>query len=230
MSTLKHAGILGAGLGSRLQGVATCKPLAMLGNESLLTRLITLLRHEGVENIHCALRDELVEQSLRASLPGGCHYLFVNTESSLHTLAEVAASFTPPPEHLFLTMADTVLHKEDFEGYFRFCQSLKTDECAILATHHIDDEKPLYVTLGTNGLITEFGSNPTNLVTSGMYCLSRSALGHIAGQVDSGMNKMRNFLSFLTAQKVPIKAYIVEKTVDVDHPRDLKQALEFLES
>ena len=228
-SVLQNAGILGAGLGSRLQGVARCKPLASLGDESLLARILHLLKNEGVKQIHCALRDELLPHDLRAKLPAGCQYIFVNTESSLHTLAAVADTFRPLPEHLFLTMADTVLKEADFKAFFRFCQNLGPGECAILATRYVDDEKPLYVDINPDTQYARsFGSQPTPFVTSGMYCLSRSALELLPQQLDRGMGKMRNFLAFLTNQRIPIKTFVVEKTVDVDHPQDLQLASEFL--
>ncbi len=228
-SALLNAGILGAGLGSRLQGVAACKPLATLGNQSLLSRILHLLKEEGVQNVHCALRDELMPQNMRPDLPAGCQYIFVNTESSLHTLAAVAETFQPLPERLFLTMADTVLKDTDFKAFFRFCRSLEREECAILATRYIDDEKPLYVDIeaGTQRA-RSFGSHPTPFVTSGMYCLSREALELLPEQLSGGMAKMRNFLAFLTNERIPIKTFVVEKTVDVDHPEDLKLANEFL--
>jgi NDP-sugar pyrophosphorylase family protein len=229
MKSLNSAGILGAGLGSRLQSEAACKPLALIGDESLLSRLIQLLKRQGVSQIHCALRAELLDNEARKSLPPGCDYEFVNTDTSLHTLAAVVRTFRPLPDHLFLTMADTVLTARDFQAFFQFCEGLKEGECAILATPHIDDEKPLYVTVDeqTQNAVV-FGAEPTPFVTSGMYCLSKTALNLLPEQIAAGMGKMRNYLAFLATEKIPIKTFVVEKTVDVDHPHDLKHAREFL--
>ncbi|NUM87819.1 MAG: NTP transferase domain-containing protein [Bdellovibrionales bacterium] len=220
------AGILGAGLGSRLRGVSACKPLAEVAGETLLGRTSRLLRENGASPVICALRDELLPLEARAHLPEGPTYIFVNTESSLHTLAEVAKALPQPwPAHVFFTMADTVLSPGDFRDFLAFCRGLQPAECGILATRFIDDENPLYVHANEEGRVLRFGgSDRSPIVTSGMYCLSSSALALVAPEVARGTKKMRNFLGLLASRGMAIKSFVVEKTVDVDHPMDLAQA------
>jgi hypothetical protein len=44
-----------------------------------------------------------------------------------------------------------------------------------------------------------------------------------------GIQKMRNFLAELTSQGIPIKTFVVSKTIDVDHPSDLDKAAAFMQ-
>lgn len=225
-----RVGILGAGLGSRLKAEAAAKPLARLnGSETLLGLLLNRFKKAGAPEILCALRAELMTDELKATLPEveGSRYLFKDTESSLHTLAELIRAFGKPAPTLF-SMADTVMLPGDFEHFLAFCASLAPGECAVLATTFIDDEKPLYVRADGQGNVLSFGSEPAPLVTSGMYFLQPEALEIALEMVDSGTHKMRNFLSGLAARGVPVKTFVVGKTIDVDHPSDLAKAAAFL--
>ncbi len=220
-------GILGAGLGSRLRSQAKTKPLVEIAGETLLARLQRQFRAAGITQISCALREELLSPADKAALPGAIDYIFVNTESSLHTLVELAAKMRPQINTLF-SMADTVMRTEDVAAFVHFCQGLEAHTCALLVTPHVDDESPLWVAVDEQGRVTSLGAEPARFVTSGMYFLSPEALQLGAEKLALGTHKMRNFLSFLLASKIPIKTFVVEKTIDVDHPSDLEKAKHFL--
>jgi NDP-sugar pyrophosphorylase family protein len=224
-------GILGAGLGSRLQSVAQAKPLAALGGISLLERLIAAFRAEGTSEIHCALRAELIPAKARETLPAEAHYHFMNTESSLHTLAALVAGMRPArDETILFSMADTVLRTADLRAFVAFCADLAPGECAVLCTTYVDDEKPLWVEIDDRGYAKKFGGDRSGLVTSGMYVLSSGAMAIAKENVAAGQAKMRNFLADLAARHVPIKTFVVSQTIDVDHPSDLEKAEAFLRS
>lgn len=224
-------GILGAGLGSRMQAKAKAKPLARLGGRSLIDRLLEEFKGAGVHRITCALRNELLSAEDRKALPqaAGLNWLFVDTESSLHTL-EVLIQKMGTGESTLFCMADTILKPADLRGFLDFCQSLQPDECAVLVTPHVDDEKPLWVQTDAEGLVKKFSGESGQYVTSGMYFLAPLAMAEATPLVRSGVHKMRNFLSNLVDRGTRIKTFVVRKTIDVDHPSDLDQAEEFLRS
>jgi len=227
-----RAGILGAGLGSRLKTPEGAKPLARLGAHSLLELLLRRFQNAGVTRVACALRAELLSTEQRASLPTNpdLTYLFVDTESSLHTLAELIGHLGPAAGPVLFTMADTVMLPEDFARFLSFCAELAPGENAVLLTEFVDDEKPLWAELDEAGNVRGFGSNPTGHITSGMYFLQPEAMKLALREVGAGVHKMRNFLAKLAAEGFPIKSFVVRKTIDVDHPSDLAQALLFLQS
>jgi NDP-sugar pyrophosphorylase family protein len=225
-----RAGILGAGLGSRLKTAAGAKPLAPLkGGKNLLEILLERFRLNGIKEIACALRAELITEDLRAHLPqtAGLSYLFVNTESSLHTLAELIGKLGTSSPVLF-SMADTVLLAEDLSRFVAFCAALPRGESAVLVTPFVDDEKPLWVSVDSQGRVLRFGSEKGHYVTSGMYYLSPAAMELALKEVASGTHKMRNFLANLVNARDPVRAFVVTKTIDVDHPSDLEKAAQFL--
>ncbi len=225
-----RVGILGAGLGSRLKTTAGAKPLAKLGAQTLLELLLGRFQEAGAQEISCALRAELLSPAMRESLPHleGLRYLFVNTESSLHTLADLIRSLEPRGGPVLFTMADTIMLPDDFRQFLRFCASLGPKENAVLLSTFVDDEKPLWAHLDESGDVRSFGSSPAQHVTSGMYFLQPEAMLLALKLVKEGAEKMRNFLSQLAAQGFPVKSFVVQKTIDVDHPSDLEKASLFL--
>lgn len=226
-----RVGILGAGLGSRLRTAAGAKPLAKLGTQTLLELLLRRFQQAGAPQIACALRAELISGETRQTLPRvpGLDYLFVNTESSLHTLAQLIRHFDQKPGPVLFTMADTVMLPDDFERFLSFCNRLGTNENAVLLTEFVDDEKPLWAHLDAQGQVVRFNAVPAGHVTSGMYFLQPEAMKLALKLVDDGAEKMRNFLAKLAEEGSPIKSFVVRKTIDVDHPSDLEKAALFLQ-
>jgi choline kinase len=229
MSKTIRVGILGAGLGSRLQSRAKAKPLAEVSGKSLLAHLVSRLQAAGVKEITCALREELLSAEDRAALPEapGLSYIFVNTASSLHTLGALIEAMGTAKGPAVFTMADTVLYPADLNRFIEVGAYLPAGECAILATTFVEDEKPLWVTLDERGYTLKFGGENGDCITSGMYALSPEAMDIAMENIASGKSKMRNFLANLAERQVPVKSVVVAKTIDVDHPSDLDMAEAF---
>ncbi|RZA07937.1 MAG: hypothetical protein EOP11_06345 [Proteobacteria bacterium] len=229
MNKALRVGILGAGLGSRLQSRAKAKPLAEVSGKSLLAHLVSRLQAAGVEEITCALREELLSSADRASLPQapGLRYLFVNTESSLHTLGALIEEMSAAKGPAVFTMADTVLFPADLKLFIETAAVMPAGECAILATTFVEDEKPLWVTLDERGYTKKFGGEAGDCITSGMYALSPQAMNIAMENIAAGKSKMRNFLADLAERQVAVKSVVVAKTIDVDHPSDLDMAEAF---
>jgi len=184
----------------------------------------------GIQEIHCALRAELLSEETRQSLPQRPEltYLFVNTESSLHTLGELITSCDPAKGPVLFTMADTVMLQQDFVHFINFCENLPRQENAVLLTEFVEDEKPLWAQVDSQRNVTKFGTESAKFVTSGMYFLQPEAMRLVQQEIASGTHKMRNFLSKLAESRSPIKSFVVKKTIDVDHPSDLEKAAQFL--
>ncbi|MGZ3693125.1 MAG: NTP transferase domain-containing protein [Bdellovibrionota bacterium] len=226
MKSPLRVAILGAGLGSRLQGLAKAKPLAKISGKSLISRLQTQFRDVGAEDLTFALRDELLTKEDKASLPPPAKYLFVNTDSSLHTLVALIENLVTGP--VLFSMVDTILRDQDLQAFWNFCANLRPEDCALLVTPFVDDEKPLWVQTDEQGYVKNFAADGARLVTSGMYFLTPEAMKMATELTAQGVHKMRNFLAALAEHGIPIKTFVVDKTIDVDHPSDLESAEVFL--
>jgi CTP:molybdopterin cytidylyltransferase MocA len=228
MKSAIRVAILGAGLGSRLQGLAKAKPLAQISGISLVARLESQFRLLGASDITFALREELLNDADKSELPRTPKYIFVNTESSLHTLVELVNAISADAEPALFSMVDTILRDSDLADFWNFCTGLAPGDCALLVTPFVDDEKPLWVQVDEKGYVINFEQEGARLVTSGMYFLTPKAMKIAPELTSKGVQKMRNFLGELAIRKVPIKTFVVAKTIDVDHPSDLESAERFL--
>ena len=224
-----QVGILAAGLGSRMQEKSKTKPLAKIQGRTLLEYQLENYQKITKGEIHCALREELLNDQDKATLLKAhkAHFLFVNTDSSLHTLGKLIAEMGKDEPILF-SMVDTIIKKSDLTHFVEFCSKLRPGENAVVTTKFIDDEKPLWVHSDPNGNITAFNDQPSPLVTSGIYYLTPEARTLAQNLIWGGTHKMRNFLGNLVSHGICVKSFVVEKTIDVDHPSDLEKAEEFL--
>ncbi len=229
------AGILAAGEGSRLQTVATCKPLVNVGGKILFERTINYLAEFNIDRIVVIFNEDerKMDFSLLPSLfqPNVNHF-FKSTPSSLHSLYEVMRrSDLKAGEHIFVMMVDAIIHQQDFDNYLISCRKLPPSQSSVLITSYVEDEKPLTVALDAKGRVAAFQvpAGPEVPITSGIYCFSADTLPVLTGCVERGEQKMRNFLKHLVEQGHIIHTFLVDKTLDVDRPEDIASAEKFLE-
>ena len=230
-----HALILAGGEGSRLRadGVATPKAFVEIGGRPLVFRLAETLRSLGCVSITAAVRRRVLDEAAalaRDARGAGLHVVPCDTPSSLHTLARGLESVPPGP--VLCTMVDTVMRAGDWQHLFRRGDSLLqhgADAC-VAVTSYVDDEKPLWVTRRSDGMVRSFEAEPVlpALVTGGVYFLS-SGIRDLAPRVVSlGVKRMRGFLAWLVEHGYQVATADVERIVDLDRGRDLAQAVTWL--
>ncbi len=234
MSKIKKAAILAAGEGSRLKSICEFKPMIPICGTPLVERVMERLLSLGVEQIVVAFNShekkmnwELLPSFKRPEVK----IIFVDTPSSMHTLYEVLKELKPnKDDHILASMVDTIIKEKDFLNYFKSLESLQSNESCLLVTPFIDDEKPLTVKLNKQNIIEGFNCpiEAGTVVTSGMYGLSGAIFSHLEKELAGGTHKMRNFLASLIPVGHTLKGFVVEKTLDIDRPEDVKVAEDFL--
>lgn len=230
-----HALILAGGEGSRLRadGVATPKAFVDIGGRPLMFRLVETLRELGCASITAAVRQSVLDETAdvaRGALANGLHVVPCDTPSSLHTLARGLQAVPPGP--ILCTMVDTVMRADDWHQLFDRADRLLQDgaDACVAVTSYVDDEKPLWVTRRSDGMVRSFESEPVMpaLVTGGVYFLS-SRIRELAPRVVSlGVVRMRGFLRWLVEHGYHVASVDVERIVDLDRGRDLAEAVTWL--
>jgi NDP-sugar pyrophosphorylase family protein len=233
-----HGLILAGGEGTRLRadGVAVPKPLATVGDEPLIARLLRTLAGLGCETLTCMVRAEFptVFQYLDGRSFGPPVLVReCRTPSSLHTLVAGLAAIAPGP--VFATMVDTVMPPDDWRAVYQAAaQGLEGGLDVMLAvTPFVDDEAPLYVRRDPTGRVTKLGNTPLearSVVSGGVYALSPAAREAAADARHLGIERMRGFLTWLCDTGRPMGAVEVACIVDVDHESDLRRANAWLAS
>lgn len=226
--------IIAAGEGSRLaqEGIAKPKPLVELQGEPMIGRLINIMLRCNAESISIIVNEHMTEvrEYLQAlELPVPLNLVVKTTPSSMHSLWHLSRVI---PEGKFcLTTVDTIFREEDFKGYIDAFEADDEDDGMWAVTPFVDDEKPLWVDVDVQMTITAFRDkrwDGARYVSGGVYAMTDGAFEVLERCIELGVSRMRNFQRALVESGRRLKAYSIDKIVDVDHAGDIATAEAFL--
>jgi len=226
--------IIAAGEGSRLaqEGIAKPKPLVELQGDPMIGRLINIMLRCNAESISIIVNEHMTEvrEYLQAlELPVPLNLVVKTTPSSMHSLWHLSRVI---PEGKFcLTTVDTIFREEDFKGYIDAFEADDEDDGMWAVTPFVDDEKPLWVDVDEQMTITAFRDkrwDGARYVSGGVYAMTDGAFEVLERCIEQGVSRMRNFQRALVESGRRLKAYSIDKIVDVDHAGDIATAEAFL--
>ena len=226
--------IIAAGEGSRLaqEGVAKPKPLVELSGEPMIGRLISIFLRCNAESISIIVNNEMKEvkaylDTLNPGVP--FNVLVKSTPSSMHSFFEL--SRVMKKGKFCLTTVDTIFREDDFARYIAAFEADTVSDGMMAVTPFIEDEKPLYVDVDNNMNIRAFRDaayEGARFISGGVYALNDKAITVLEDCMSRGIARMRNFQRALIDAGLSLKAYPIEKIVDVDHAGDIEVAERFL--
>ncbi len=235
--------IIAAGEGSRLakEGVLSPKPLVEVAGKKLIDRLLGVFQSVGAAALWVVCNDlrpevaEHLQQIMRHGLDGcqlPLHYIVRTTPSSMHSFAALAPHLEDGP--FVLTTVDTIFRPEEFVRYVEdFSAAIAQGYDGLMGvTDFIDDERPLYVSVGDGDIITGFYdtyADGLSLISGGIYGLTPRALPVLHRCLEQGSSRMRNFQRAMVAEGLRLKAWRFSKVLDIDHATDIAKAEKFLE-
>ncbi len=230
-------GIIAAGEGSRLknEGIDTPKALTEISGKPLIGRLAEICCSLGAREIYAIINEQSPEiRDYLDNLASGLrvNYIIKSTPSSLHSFYEL--SKTIPSGPLCLFTVDTIFRPEEFREFIGTALSLAAAgepvDGIMAVTNHVDDEKPLWIEVGEDGLIKAFRDDRggCSLVSGGIYLFLRKPAAELEEAVAGGMSRMRNFQRFLLDSGYRLKSFRFSKIIDVDHKDDIEKAERFL--
>ena len=226
--------IIAAGEGSRLaqEGVAKPKPLVELSGEPMIGRLISIFLRCNAESISIIVNEYMTEvreylESLKLPVP--LNLVVKTTPSSMHRFYEL--SRVMKPGKFCLTTVDTIFREPDFARYIAAFEADTENDGMMAVTPFIDDEKPLYVETDDQMNIVAFRDaawDGAKYVSGGIYALNEKSFGVVKECIDNGVSRMRNFQRALVSSGLKLKAYSIDKIIDVDHAEDIATAQKFI--
>lgn len=226
--------IIAAGEGSRLaqEGVKKPKPLVELNGEPMIGRLINVFTRCNAESISVIVNNEMkeVKAYLDTLNPGVPFNVVVkSTPSSMHSFFEL--SRVMQKGKFCLTTVDTIFREEDFAKYIAAFEADTSSDGMMAVTPFIEDEKPLYVDVDDSMTIRAFRDaayEGARFISGGVYALNDKAITVLEDCMNRGVARMRNFQRALIDAGLCLKAYPIDKIVDVDHAGDIEVAERFL--
>ena len=231
-------GIIAAGQGSRLvqEGVALPKPLVTIDGQPMIGRLIDIFTRCGAESISVIVNEEMREVAEYLTenapkLPCPFNLVVKTTPTSMHSFYELSKIMEGKGRYI-ITTVDTIFREEDFSKYVATFENAGEDVDGVMAvTGFIDDEKPLYVATDAEGRITGFldaWREGVKYVSGGIYGLGQSAIPVLKRCLDAGVGRMRNYQRALVEAGLNLRAYDMNKIIDVDHAADIVTAETFI--
>ena len=228
--------IIAAGEGSRLvqEGVKKPKPLVDLCGEPMIGRLINIFVRCNAESVSVIVNSEMTEvqeylRSLQSTLPVPLNLVVKSTPSSMHSFHELTRVMKPGK--FCLTTVDTIFKEQDFARYIAAFENDNTHDGMMAVTPFIEDEKPLYVDVDENMEIRAFKDQSydgAKYISGGIYALTDKSWRVLEDCINSGVARMRNFQRALITAGLNLKAYPIEKILDVDHASDIEMAQNFI--
>lgn len=229
-----HYAIIAAGEGSRLaqEGVEKPKPLVELSGEPMVMRLMNIFRRCNAESISIIINDFMPEVkqflgNIEIDVP--LNVVVKSTPSSMHSFWEL--SKVMKPGKFCLTTVDTIFREDDFARYIAAFEADDKHDGMWAVTPFIEDEKPLYVDVDRRMNIKAFCDKPfdgAKYVSGGIYAMSDKAFTILDQCIEKGISRMRNFQRALIENGMKLKAYSIDKIIDVDHASDIAVAQEFI--
>jgi len=235
-----HFAIIAAGEGSRLRedGITLPKPLVPIAGIPMVDRLMLQMIRCGAEDIsiicNCEMREVVAHlDCFRQQHPEvPIHVTVKQTPSSMHSLGCLMERL--PAGKVCVTTIDTLCC--DFDLH-RFVHAFDASSNGLfVVTPWVDDEKPLWVDVGEEEAILGFYDRqeelPTEhpaLVSGGIYGFDTHTAWPVLRQcLAEGQHRMRNFQRALIRAGVGLKAFRIERVMDIDHAEDLRKANEWL--
>lgn len=229
--------IIAAGEGSRLvqEGVALPKPLVDLDGRPMIGRLLDIFEDCGAESVSIIVNEQMtqvrayLEERMKTSKTP-IRLVVKSTPSSMHSFYEVSRNF-PAGSKFILTTVDTIFREDDFRAYARAFEEDDTVDGCMAVTSFIDDEKPLYIDVDKDMLITAFRDEPfdgVRYISGGIYGLTPPAIKILEECMSLGVSRMRNYQRALVAAGLRLRACPFPKIVDVDHAGDIATARAFI--
>lgn len=229
--------IIAAGEGSRLvqEGVELPKPLVDIDGRPMIKRLIDIFLQCNAESISIIVNEQMKQvqqylKELQDTLSVPLKLVVKSTPSSMHSFYEVSSVF-PAGSKFILTTVDTIFRPHDFAKYAKAFDDDDSCDGYMAVTEFIDDEKPLYINVDNDNIITAFCDTPfpgVKFISGGIYGLTTPAIDILAECMENSVSRMRNYQRALVAAGLKLRAYNMGKIIDVDHAGDIETARKFL--
>lgn len=226
--------IIAAGEGSRLaqEGVSKPKPLVELCGEPMIMRLINIMGRCNAESVSIIVNEQMTEvrefvEGIKAPFP--INLVVKTTPSSMHSMWELSKVL--PRGKFCLTTVDTIFREQDFVRYIAAFEADDESDGMWAVTPFVEDEKPLWVEVDEQMRITAFSDSrerDAHLVSGGVYAMTDAAFAVLNSCIERGVSRMRNFQRALIEAGFRLKAYSIEKIIDVDHASDVAVAEAFI--
>ena len=218
-----RGGIIAAGHGTRLRadGYRVSKPMTPVGGRPLIGHALDRFRAVGVRRTTVIVNEgsDDCRQWLRAHAQDFDLDLIVRTTPSSYASFELVASRLAGAPAI-ITTVDSVMPVDAFQRFIQSAGRLPNDAFVLGLTGHVDDENPLWATLGEDGRIRRLGGDQGEYVTAGVYWIP----AHRGAEPTVGFDRLRDYLKWLVDEGRPVYGLVLPLVFDIDRAHDVEAA------
>lgn len=218
----KTAGIIAAGDGSRFKksGVFMHKPLIPVAGLPLIGHALKNMESLGVQKVVIIFNESETDcvRWVEQNFPRlEFQFIVKSTRSSYESFCLVGEKLGPG-RHLISTVDAFCLVKD----LKKMWMDIDPESVILGVTSFVDDEKPLWVQIEKKtGRIRDLGGPSGQYATAGLYYVPD---GIFKKHPDAPMASLRWYLKWLLEEGIPFYGARLTKVVDVDMPKDVKEA------
>lgn len=226
---MKFAGIIAAGRGSRLAvgRPGILKPLVPVGGKPLIYWVVSGLRAAGFDSVVVLINGSggPVRDYLKQTFSDiEWTFLQKDTATSWESFRLVSKELASRSGRFVLSTVDAIVPPVEVK---RFAEEAFRDPASVAAlalTGFVEDEKPLWADMESNGRISALGDDAVEkkAVTTGLYALTSSVADSMPSAKEFG--RLREFWMNLVNSGDLVRGVKLADTVDVDRPEDLAAA------
>ena len=233
-----QAGVLAAGFGERLRTQSSpLKPLAKVGGRTLIEHVLNSMSDAGASEVVVIINEDSLavrEHVTGNEWPFALRWIVETTPSSMHSFLRLVETLAAGDDDgpFLLSTVDTVAGPQTFA---KFIEKARHEAAAVTLalTSPGSDEKPLLVRCApANSRIVALGAaaTPSDQATAGLYAVRASILREAEAARREGIDALLSFLGRLLDRGYHLAGIPIARSIDVDRPRDLRVAEEFLRS
>jgi choline kinase len=223
--------ILAAGHGRRLRPASAGlpKPLINFCGQPLLLRQIDLLHRAGLKPIHVIINSEThrLMHECDVAAPNSVDLMVRDTPNSMESLLSLGERIATG---FFLLMTvDAILLPSGLSSFVtKATKSISNSSSGLDGALGVvkwnGDANPLFVEIGSDGLITALGESESTMVTAGVYLFSTAIFTQAADARSRRLDAMRRFLGMLIGKGMRFTALEVSPAIDIDDAASLRAA------
>jgi choline kinase len=219
--------IIAAGHGNRLRSEhqPLPKPLVELEGRSLLERQVESLLEVGAAGVHVVVNSETASllEKRSARLPADVALRIRDTPNSMESLFTLGETLSAG--WFLMVTVDALFAEGHLLSLVEATEKMaETCDGLLGITSWRGDPSALFVHLDPDNLITRLGANRSERVTAGAYFLNTRIFDFVEQARAMRLDALREFLGFLIAQGVRLKAFDMGAAIDIDEQADLAAA------
>jgi NDP-sugar pyrophosphorylase family protein len=218
-----RGGVIAAGHGTRLRadGYRMSKPMTPVGGRPLIEHALDRFRAVGIRQATIIVNEESDDCRRWLSEHGqglDLDLIVRTTPSSYASFDLVAARLAGAPA--LITTVDAIMQVDAFQHFVKSAARLPNEAIVLGLTDHVDDDNPLWATLGEEGRILRLGGNQGSHVTAGIYWLPAERIPEPAER----FGRLRDYLTWLVDEGGPVYGVVLPMVFDIDRAHDVELA------